>query len=142
MATHGTSVMLSQAVADIRQCMVKVDNHIADNRGDKAVEEVITLQRQNVAVLEMLIARCDYLQMQNDNLTSGMRNSHSSRKPLPECKTISILKILGSNKSDFKSWNEKFINAIAQAARTPWRKFMMNSNKQLDQDRKVLTTQE
>ena len=52
------------------------------------------------------------------------------------------LKVLGSNKSDFKSWNEKFINAITLGAGTPWRKFLMNLNKQLDQDRKVLTAQD
>ena len=77
--------------------------------------------------------------MRHDNQFKG---TQGARKPLSECRSINNLKILGSNKSDFKNWNEKFINAIAQGAGAPWRKFMKNLNKQLDQDRKVLTAQD
>ena len=57
---------------------------------------------------------------------------------MSESRCISNLKVLGSDKSEFKSWNEKLINAIAQSLGTPWRKYMRNLNKALDRDRKVL----
>ena len=60
------------------------------------------------------------------------------RKPMSESRCISNLKVLGSDKSEFKSWNEKLINAAAQSLGTPWRKYMRNLNKALDMDRKVL----
>ena len=63
-------------------------------------------------------------------------------KPLSESKCVSNLKTLGSDKSEFKSWNEKFINAISQTLGSKWRKFMRNLNRVLDQERKTLTTEE
>ena len=64
------------------------------------------------------------------------------RKPLSESKCVGNLKNLGSDKAEFKSWNDKLINAIAQTLGTEWRKFMKNLNKALDQDRKVLTKED
>ena len=63
-------------------------------------------------------------------------------KPLSESKCVANMKTLGSDKAEFKIWNDKFINAIAQTLGTPWRKFMRNLNRVLDQDRKVLTQDE
>ena len=63
-------------------------------------------------------------------------------KPLAESKCIANLKVLGSDKADFKAWNDKFINAVSQTLGTPWRKFMRNLDRTLDQDRKVLTQDE
>ena len=64
-------------------------------------------------------------------------NPHG-RKPLAESRCINSLETLGSNKLEFKNWNEKFINATAQTFGTPWRTFMKNLNRKLDQDSKVL----
>ena len=33
--------------------------------------------------------------------------THTTRKPLAESKCVSNLKVLGSDKSEFKNWNEK-----------------------------------
>ena len=63
-------------------------------------------------------------------------------KPLAEYRCVSNLKILGSDKSEFKSWNDKFVNAMAQSLGKSWRKFMKNLNQTLDKERKVLTTDE
>ena len=60
------------------------------------------------------------------------------RKPLSESKCVGNLKNLGSDKAEFKSWNDKLINAMAQTLGTEWRGFMKNLNKALDQDRKVV----
>ena len=72
MATHGTSMMLSQAVMDVRQCMARIDNHVAANRGDKAMEEVVTMQRHSVGISEMLTVLCD----------NAVKDKHNSHKPL------------------------------------------------------------
>ena len=48
------------------------------------------------------------------------------RKSLAESKCIGNMKTLGSDKAEFKIWNEKFINAIAQVLGTPWRMYMRN----------------
>ena len=63
-------------------------------------------------------------------------------RPLSECRCVSNLKLLGSDKSEFKSWNDKFINVVAQSLGTHWRKFMKNLNQTLDRERKVLITEE
>ena len=63
-------------------------------------------------------------------------------KPLSESKCVSNLKTLGSDKSEFKTWNEKFINAISQTLGVKWRRFMRNLNRMLDQERRPLTTEE
>ena len=57
---------------------------------------------------------------------------------MSESRCFSNLEVLSSDKSEFKSWNEKLINAAAQSLGTPWRKYMRNLNKAFDKDRKVL----
>ena len=49
-----------------------------------------------------------------------------------------LSKTLGSDKLEFKNWNEKFINATAQTFGMHWRTFMKSLNRKLDQERKVL----
>ena len=67
---------------------------------------------------------------------------HSSRKPLSESKCVSNLRILSSDKSEFKSCNEKLINATSQSFGIAWRQFMKALNRKLDQDRKVLSEED
>ena len=64
------------------------------------------------------------------------------RKSLAESKCIANMKTLGSDKAEFRMWNEKFVNAIAQVLGTTWRTYMRNLNRQLDQDRRILTSEE
>ena len=52
------------------------------------------------------------------------------------------LRTLGSDKSEFRTWNSKLINAIASELGMPWRTFMSNLNRALDRDRKVLSNSE
>ena len=66
----------------------------------------------------------------------------ASRKPLAESKCVNNLKVLSSDKSEFKSWNEKLINATSQTFGVAWRQFMKALNRKLDQDRKVLSDEE
>ena len=63
-------------------------------------------------------------------------------KPLSESKCVGNLKNLGSDKAEFKSWNDKLINAMAQTLGTEWRGFMKNLNKALDQERKVIAKED
>ena len=62
------------------------------------------------------------------NRESEAPSSHS-RKPLSESKCVGTLKNLGSDKAEFKAWNDKLINALAQTLGAPWRKFMKNLNR-------------
>ena len=90
MATPGTSMMLSQAVADLQKGVARMDDHVAANRGDKAMDEMVTLHHSNVGILQMMVMLCD-------NLAKGTQGAN---KPLSECRSINNLKI--PNKSDFK----------------------------------------
>ena len=74
MATHGTSMMLQQDAADYRRCMARIDGHLVANTADKVGEEMVTMLRQSVGLIEMMI-------MQQDNMGKG---AHGSRKPLSE----------------------------------------------------------
>ena len=64
------------------------------------------------------------------------------RKSLAESKCIGNMKTLGSDKAEFRMWNERFINAIAQVLGILWRVYMRNLNRKLDQSRTVLTQEE
>ena len=71
------------------------------------------------------------------NGTSG--RGQPMNKPMYESKSIANLKVLASDKTGFKNWNEKLINATTQSLGPEWRKFMRALNERLDLDRKVLT---
>ena len=63
------------------------------------------------------------------------QNRQSTRKQFAESRCVNNLKILGSDKSEFKNWNEKLINAMSQSLGGHWRQFMNNLKRALDQDR-------
>ena len=73
---------------------------------------------------------------------SESRRHPTHRMPLSESRCVNGLKTLGSDESEFKNWNEKLINALSQSLGSPWRAFMRDLNRQLDKDRKVLSTSE
>ena len=59
-------------------------------------------------------------------------------RSMSESRCVQGLKTLGSDKSDFKTWNEKLLNVMAQTLGTGWREFMHNLNSELDRNRNVL----
>ena len=69
---------------------------------------------------------------------AGNRGNRS----LADSKCVGNLRTLGSDKAEFKLWNDRFINAVAQTLGTSWRKYMRNINRQLDTDRRVLKEEE
>ena len=99
------------------------------------MSQSMTLQNQQ--------AQRDLQQVQNDLLQlqrQGPNQSQSATsRPMYESKSVANLKVLGSNKSDFKNWNEKLINATTQSVGPDWRKFIRSLNEKLDLERKVLT---
>ena len=68
------------------------------------------------------------------------QGGYGGRKPMGESRSVQGLKVLGNDKSEFKAWNEKLINVMAQCLGKPWRTFMLQLNKQLDISQKVLNT--
>ena len=92
--------------------------------------------------MQALNSNQQQLQQQQAQQTAATGNANSFQKPLSESKCITNLKTLGSDKSEFKVWNEKLINATTQSIGSDWRKFMRELNERLDLDRKVLTVAE
>ena len=52
------------------------------------------------------------------------------------------MKTLGSDKSEFKMWNDKLINAIAQVRGREWRMYLRELNQRLDKTRIPLNDQD
>ena len=73
MAMPVNAMMLSQAMTDVKQCMSKIDGYIGDNKGQKAMEEIVTMQRLSVPLFEMLIVlsnnAAQMLTLVSDNVT-------------------------------------------------------------------------
>ena len=65
-----------------------------------------------------------------------------STRKLSESRCITNLKALTSNKQEFRSWHEKFVNAVSQVFGTQFRKFTEELNSKLDQDKKLLSDDE
>ena len=57
---------------------------------------------------------------------------------LAESKAVHALKMLGSNKEEYKAWNGKLLNAVCSVLGQNWRKYLHELNKKLDVGRKVL----
>ena len=117
----------------------------AENVND-AVKRGIPIHEAVTTITERLIqsvsALEDKVAAQEMNVAQMTPLGNRRGKPLAESKCIGNLKTLGSDKAEFKIWNDKFINAVAQTLGTPWRKYMRNLNRQLDADRKVLAESE
>ena len=108
----------------------------AVQRGIPAQETVAKIAKRlimSVAALEDRVATSELFAAQATPIDRKQRS-------LAESKCIGNLKTLGSDKAEFKVWNDKFINAVAQTLGAPWRKYMRNLNRKLDQDRKPLTS--
>ena len=103
---------------------------------DTFSEHVVQFGRNVAKSIEVLSA------LQQQWIAQISTNSTHTKRSISESKSIASLKILGSQKAEFKAWNEKLINALAQTLGTPWRKFIKELNEHLDQTRKVLTNQE
>ena len=77
-----------------------------------------------------------------ENVTQKEGGEPRREKGLADSKCVANLKVLGSDKSEFRMWNEKLINALAQAKGTEWRTFMRSLNRKLDVDRRILSNPE
>ena len=107
---------------------------------DEAYQRMIAMHKSTLQILESVS-----ISIQNSEKSiadSESRAMASHRKPLSESRCVSSLKMLGSDKSEFKNWNEKLINALSQSFGRHWRVFMENLNRKLDQDRKVMDAEE
>ena len=107
---------------------------------DEAYRRMVTMHKSTLQILENVSISIQNSERSIAESESRMTASH--RKPLSESRCVSTLKLLGSDKSEFKSWNEKLINALSQSLGKHWRTFMENLNRRLDQGRKVLEVEE
>ena len=129
--------ILAGALNTLRQSITAVDN--ADNP-DAAFSSMKGTLNSTINILDAVVLSFNAIEQKTQTIESTVNqvnqaNQMRQRKPMSESRCISNLKMLGSDKAEFKSWNEKLINAAAQSLGTPWRKNMRNLNKALDQDR-------
>ena len=61
---------------------------------------------------------------------------------LIECRAMSQIKVLATDKSVYKQWNERLISTMACLMGRCWRFFLFALNKKLDEKNKVLTKEE
>ena len=120
MASHGSvSVVLQRmldSLTDMRDSMTDIDAHAQSQRTDLVITDI-------VGFLGKSLNAYDTFAMATEGLMMSQSSHGQSRKPLSECRCITNLRVLGSDKSEFKTWNEKFVNAVAQSLGAPWRKF-------------------
>ena len=118
--------------------MVIQEQETASKLAEKLIMSMTAIENK-VATLEGTAVQV----MANMQATAAQTTPiERERKSLAESKCIWNMKTLGSDKAEFRMWNEKFINAVAQVLGTSWRKYMRNLNRQLDQDRRLLTSEE
>ena len=120
--------LLSASVAELQAHVAAIE---AAPTSEAAFRSIVASHKSSLAVVEKIVL----------SITAG-ESVRGYRKQLSESRCVSNLKTLGSDKSEFKNWNEKLINAVSQSLGTPWRLFMKNLNRRLDQDRKVLSLEE
>ena len=70
-----------------------------------------------------------------NNSTQGGANW---RRAMGESRSVQGLKVLGSDKSEFKNWNQKLLNIMTQCLGKEWRTYMLELDKMLDVRQKVL----
>ena len=136
--------MPPKAMQSLAQPIESLRNQIAElvacTSSDEAYQLLITMHKSLLQILENVTVAIK--NSENSILESDARSIASRRKPMSESRCVSSLKLLGSDKSEFKNWNEKLINTLSQSLGKPWRIFMENLNRKLDQDRKVLELDE
>ena len=70
------------------------------------------------------------------------RRSEPGGLRIAESRCVLGLKVLGNDKSEFKLWNEKLMNVMAQTLGRNWRTFMTNLNQELDRNRNIKNSEE
>ena len=135
MASLSAELIASSAIGSL-QTHVNTVLNAAD--ADTAVKGMVEALRQSLVVHEKVAASVDTA----EQAISADRVKATLRKELSESSCVGGLKVLGSDKSELKHWNEMFVHAISQSLGAPWRLFMKNLNGKLSQDCKVRTDDE
>ena len=128
--------VLAQPLAELRN---RANSLLASSTSDEAYQRMNELHTSVCSILENV---CLSLKNAEQSIVQLEQNRLSTRKPFSESRCASNLKVQGSDKSEFKNWNKKLINAMSQSLGGQWRQFMNNLNCRLDQDRKVLEVSE
>ena len=130
--------MIAASIASLHATVQELHSAALSDDTQVALRKMVELHTSMVSTFQNLAVLTTTIEA---SLQQTARH-HNGRKPLSESKCISNLKVLGSDKSEFKNWNEKLINAISQSFGVSWRAFMKNLNCRLDQDRKVLSPEQ
>ena len=147
------SQVIISAISAFRALIASIENA---NSPDEAFKCVVECQKSTIGLFENIASQFDNVctGLDNDNMALSARislvenanvnqsQSQPNRRILSESRCVSNLKTLGSQKEEFKNWNEKLINATAQTFGPDWRKFMKNLNGRLDQDKRIFDDNE
>ena len=123
------ATQFSECISYMRASIRSIEEAAHLNDIPRAMSQMIASQRQCLSAWESVAPILE------NALAS---KSISAKMYLAESKCASNLRTLGANKAEFKNWNERLINALAQSLGTQWRPFMQNLNRALDTTRKVL----
>ena len=133
------SQLISGAIASFRSIVAAVESSATP---DDTLKGIIDCQKSSIGIIEnlasqfeamhsslddsnmALTARVSLLETAASNAAAAAASGHLGRRVLSESRCVASLKTLGSQKEDFKNWNEKLINATAQTFGPDWRKFM------------------
>ena len=103
------SQLLAPNIAALREFVSSIRSapNAASNPGE-AYRTIAEAHASTLSAIENIAQIVDSLEARTHSMEA---RAHSTRKPLAESKCVSNLKILSSDKSEFKNWNEKLINA-------------------------------
>ena len=130
---------LRSAVSRIRAAIAaedKVESMTESHENTLRMFECVTVSMQS---FESQLAEC---KQSVQNLQASQQSQNQHKKSFADSRCIANLRTLGSDKSEFRAWNDKLINAMAQMLGPQWRKFMRNLDLELDRNRVVLTTEQ
>ena len=129
--------LLNQSIETMRAKMAEL---LTSPTSEVAYQRMVNMHESSLHIFENMAALIKNIEKALAESESTKHPTH--RRPLSESRCVNGLKTLGSDKSEFKNWNEKLINALSQSLGSPWRAFMRNLNRQLDKDRRVLLNNE
>ena len=143
MFVHGSGARLSllPSVYDMSMTSQLVTQAVAANRAAiDVIANTTTGEHMGHAMHVALQTGARVIEQLASMLERGTGGNMSAKRSLVESRYMHSLKTLGSEKSEFKLWNEKFVGGVSHVLGTSWRKFLHASNQRLDLDRKPLSS--
>ena len=139
------NVAVKQSIDQLRDKTSELINLVDQGQYPDAVKAIASLIREDVIntfdSMGQYVDQCiaASIEAAKDQLRSELKpNMFDKQKSIAESKVLINLRTLSSDKSEFKIWNDKLINAISQVFGSDWRVFMKALNQRLDETRLIM----